>query len=292
MAVSAARNEQLRRYVENRHIDHIPAGARHGKPWHQFAFWFGGNVNVFNVVLGAVTVAIGLTFWWALIAIAAGTLIGALLIALHATQGPRLGVPQTIQSRGQFGFYGSAFMFPAVLLLNVGFIAAELVIQAQAMNGVTAALTIPAVDRDPGRPLGGDRDLRLPVDPPGHAGHRRRRRRVAGHHARPGPAVRRAARPRDHLARPDRRPVPGRGGAAGHRHAVVRPVRLRLHPVPARADQRAAAVLGHLRRQRAGHLRLLRGRRLPGRAAARPRPGRGRRQDLRHRGRWSSWPSR
>ena len=73
MAVSAARNEQLRRYVENRHIDHIPAGARHGKPWHQFAFWFGGNVNVFNVVLGAVTVTIGLTFWWALVAIGAGS---------------------------------------------------------------------------------------------------------------------------------------------------------------------------------------------------------------------------
>src|SRR5579862_1726019 len=144
MAVSAARNEQLRRYVENRHIDHIPAGARHGKPWHQFAFWFGGNVNVFNVVLGAVTVSIGLTFWWALIAIATGTLIGALLIALHATQGPRLGVPQSIQSRGQFGFYGSAFMFPAVLLLNVGFIAAQLVIQAQSAQGVIGSLSIPA----------------------------------------------------------------------------------------------------------------------------------------------------
>jgi purine-cytosine permease-like protein len=90
-----------------------------------------------------VVVSIGLTFWWALIAIAAGTLIGALLIALHATQRPRLGVPQSIQSRGQFGFYGSAFLFPAVLLLNLGFIAAELVIQAQALNGVTAALSIP-----------------------------------------------------------------------------------------------------------------------------------------------------
>jgi len=143
MTGTGARNEQLRRYVENRHIDHIPAGARHGKPWHQFAFWWGGNVNVFNVVLGAVTVSIGLTFWWALIAITAGTLIGALLIALHATQGPRLGVPQSIQSRGQFGFYGAAFMFPAVLLLNVGFIAAQLVIQAHGMNGVTSALTIP-----------------------------------------------------------------------------------------------------------------------------------------------------
>jgi NCS1 family nucleobase:cation symporter-1 len=143
MAVSAARNAQLPRYVENRHIDHIPAGARHGKPWHQFAFWFGGNVNVFNVVMGAVTVAIGLAFWQALIAIAVGTVIGALLIALHATQGPRLGVPQTIQSRGQFGFYGSAFMFPAILLINVGYIGICLVIQAQAMTGVTSALTLP-----------------------------------------------------------------------------------------------------------------------------------------------------
>ena len=50
-------------------------------------------------MLGGVVVAIGLTFWWALIAIAAGTLADALFIALHATQGPRLGVPQTIQSR-------------------------------------------------------------------------------------------------------------------------------------------------------------------------------------------------
>jgi nucleobase:cation symporter-1, NCS1 family len=143
MADTVAANEELRKYVETRHIDMIPAAARHGKPWHQFAFWFGGNVNVFNVVLGAVCVEIGLTFWWAVIAIAVGTVIGALLIALHATQGPVLGVPQTIQSRGQFGFYGSAFLFPAVLLLNIGFIAAQLVIQSQSMQGVVSSVSIP-----------------------------------------------------------------------------------------------------------------------------------------------------
>ncbi len=132
-----------RRFIESHHIERIPDELRHGKTWHQFAFWFGGNINVFNVVLGAVVVSIGLTFWWALIAIAAGTLIGALLIALHATQGPRLGVPQTIQSRGQFGFYGAAFLFPAVLVLNIGFIAAQLVIQAQSAQGVIGSVTIP-----------------------------------------------------------------------------------------------------------------------------------------------------
>ena len=143
MNETVVQNEQLRRYVERHHIDMIPAGARHGKPWQQAAFWAGANVNVFNVVLGGVVVAIGLTFWWAIIAIVTGTVAGALFIALHATQGPRLGVPQTIQSRGQFGFYGAAFLFPCVLLLNVGFIAAQLVIQAQSAQGVVSGLTIP-----------------------------------------------------------------------------------------------------------------------------------------------------
>src|SRR5258708_18758787 len=143
MHTSPARSANVRQWAERHHIEFIPLDARHGSAAQQLAFWSGANVNVFNVVLGGVTIEIGLTFWWALAAISAGTITGALLIALHATQGPRLGVPQSIQSRGQFGFYGAAFMFPAVLLLNIGFIAAELVIQAQAMNGVTSSLTIP-----------------------------------------------------------------------------------------------------------------------------------------------------
>jgi nucleobase:cation symporter-1, NCS1 family len=139
----SAPDDQVRRYVETHHIDHIPAAARHGKKWQQLFFWAGANFNVFNLVLGGVVVVIGLTFWWAVIAIVVGALIGGLLIALHATQGPRLGVPQTIQSRGQFGFYGAAFLFPAVLLLTVGFIAAQFVIQAQSFQAVGGSLTIP-----------------------------------------------------------------------------------------------------------------------------------------------------
>jgi nucleobase:cation symporter-1, NCS1 family len=143
MTDTAVQNEQLRKYVETHHIDMIPANARFGKPWHQLAFWAGANINVFNIVLGGVVVTIGLTFWWAVIAIAVGTMAGALLIALHATQGPKLGVPQTIQTRGQLGFYGAAFLFPAVLLLNVGFIAAQLVIEGQAGNAWISSISIP-----------------------------------------------------------------------------------------------------------------------------------------------------
>ena len=143
MQTSPARTANVRQWAERHHIEFIPLSARRGSAGQQLAFWFGANVNVFNVVLGGVTIEIGLTFWWALAAISAGVIIGALLIALHATQGPRLGVPQSIQSRGQFGFYGAAFMFPAVLALNIGFIAAQFVIQAQALTAATSALTIP-----------------------------------------------------------------------------------------------------------------------------------------------------
>ena len=143
-APSPARNEQLRKYVESHHIDHIPTSVRHGKAWHQFAFWWGTNVNVFNLVLGGIAASFfGLTFWWALIAVAVGTLVGALLIALHATQGPKLGVPQTIQSRGQFGFYGAVLVFAASIVLDFGFLAAQLVIQADAMNLLVSSISIP-----------------------------------------------------------------------------------------------------------------------------------------------------
>ena len=122
----------------------IPDNESHGSVLQQGVLWAGLNINVFNVVLGGVLIIIGLTFWQSVIAILVGTAVGAALIALHATQGPRLRVPQMIQSRGQFGFYGASFLFLATLVLNFGFTAAILVIQAQAMNIVAPALSVPA----------------------------------------------------------------------------------------------------------------------------------------------------
>jgi NCS1 family nucleobase:cation symporter-1 len=93
--------------VEAHHIDIIPPGQRTDRPWLQFPFWVGGNVNIFNVVLGGVVVVIGLPFWWALIAITIGTMLGALLIALHATQGPRTGVRRWCSPSRSSGSTGS-----------------------------------------------------------------------------------------------------------------------------------------------------------------------------------------
>ena len=141
MTQTVVQNEQLRRYVETHHIDMIPAAARHGKPWHQSAFW-GAATSTCSTSSSAGWCPRP-EFWWAL-SPSGRDPDGALLIALARDPGTRLGVPQTIQSRGQFGFYGAAFLFPAVLLLNIGFIAAEFVIQGQAMQGVAGSLFDPA----------------------------------------------------------------------------------------------------------------------------------------------------
>ena len=245
-APSPARNEQLRKYVESHHIDHIPTSVRHGKAWHQFAFWWGTNVNVFNLVLGGIAASfIGLTFWWSLIAVAVGTLIGALLIALHATQGPSSACRRRSRAAAQFGFYGSAFLFPCVLVLNVGFIAAQLVIQAQALEELVTALTIPEWILI----------LTVPSVVIGIFGYRWIHRVVQATAVLVGVSLivmliqglgyRVAARASEMtLATPHAGLFLAGRGAAGHRHALVRPVRIGLHPLPARGHERASGCSG------------------------------------------------
>ena len=93
--------------VEQRHVEVIPENARHGRPRDQFTLWFATNANVFNFVLGGFAILFGLNVFWALIAMFVGAFLGLAFTRCTPIQGPRLGVPQMIQSRGQFGFYGA-----------------------------------------------------------------------------------------------------------------------------------------------------------------------------------------
>jgi NCS1 family nucleobase:cation symporter-1 len=129
--------------VEVRSIDYIPPDERHGKIRDQFTLWFAATMNIFNIVLGGVAVFLGLNFLWACIAIVLGTVIGLMLVGFHAIQGPKLGIPQMIQSRAQFGFYGAVAPFVFSIVLDFGFLAAQLVIQADAMNLLVPSISIP-----------------------------------------------------------------------------------------------------------------------------------------------------
>jgi len=129
--------------IESHSIDIIPDNERGGKVSGQFTLWFATNANVFNFVLGGFAIFFGLNVFWAIIAMFVGAFLGLAFTSLHAVQGPRLGVPQMIQSRGQFGFYGAVLIFVASIVLDVGYLAAQQVVQAQSLNDLTGAVSIP-----------------------------------------------------------------------------------------------------------------------------------------------------
>lgn len=121
--------------LEQHTIQAIPAGKRHGRPRDLFRLWFGVNFMPLTVVTGALGTSIfGLNFTWALVAVVLGNAIGAVFMALHSVQGAVLGVPQMIQSRGQFGIKGSALVLVIVLLMYVGFLASILILGGQSLN--------------------------------------------------------------------------------------------------------------------------------------------------------------
>jgi NCS1 family nucleobase:cation symporter-1 len=103
--------------VESHSIEFIPEKERYGSPRSLFYIWFASNMQITTVVTGALGVILGLSLPWVLLALLIGNLVGAVFMAGHSAQGPKLGIPQMIQSRAQFGFYGAILPLVLVLLM-------------------------------------------------------------------------------------------------------------------------------------------------------------------------------
>ena len=123
--------------VEQHSIDFIPEAERHGRPIGLFAVWFAANMQVTTIVTGALGVLLGLSLPWAALALVVGNLVGGVFMALHSAQGPRLGIPQMIQSRAQFGFHGAVLPLLLVVVMYVGFFATSAVLGGQALTEAT-----------------------------------------------------------------------------------------------------------------------------------------------------------
>ncbi|MBW5424661.1 cytosine permease [Streptomyces sp. BG9H] len=123
--------------VERRSIDVVPDDERHGTAFSQFTLWLGANLQITAVVTGALAVVFGGDVVWSLVGLVVGNLLGGAVMALHSAQGPRLGLPQMIQSRAQFGVKGAVVPLLLVILMYVGFFASGSVLAGQA----TARLT-------------------------------------------------------------------------------------------------------------------------------------------------------
>lgn len=122
--------------IEVRSIDWVPEEERHGKVWQQGPFWFLGNFQFFTIAIGFIGPAVGLSVFWTFVAATAGILFGSIFMALHATQGPNLGLPQMIQSRAQFGYRGVVVPLFATLFTFMAFNVIDQVLLAAGMKGI------------------------------------------------------------------------------------------------------------------------------------------------------------
>ena len=123
--------------VERRSIDVVPDAERHGTAFSQFTLWLGANLQITAVVTGALAVVFGGDVVWSVVGLLLGNVLGGAVMALHSAQGPKLGLPQMIQSRAQFGVRGAVVPLLLVILMYVGFFASGSVLAGQA----TAELT-------------------------------------------------------------------------------------------------------------------------------------------------------
>jgi NCS1 family nucleobase:cation symporter-1 len=136
--------EELGFAVERHAIDHIPAAQRHGSVSSLFTIWFGANMHMTTLVTGALGTILGLPLPWALLALLLGNLFGAVFMALHSAQGPKLGIPQMIQSRAQFGFHGAILPLILVVLMYLGFFAGSIVLGGGALAAWSGLEFVPA----------------------------------------------------------------------------------------------------------------------------------------------------
>lgn len=122
---------------EQQHILPIPESERTGTNWSLFAIWVSLNMMPLTVVTGAVASgAYGLPVGWSIVAILAGNVIGAFGSALHASQGPHLGIPQMLQARAQFGYLGASLFAVIAFVMFMGFFSSILIVAKDSLLAV------------------------------------------------------------------------------------------------------------------------------------------------------------
>jgi nucleobase:cation symporter-1, NCS1 family len=131
--------------LERHGIDYIPPAERHGKPNTLLTFWAASNVQILAISVGVLAIVFGLSLPWAIFAIIVGNAAGGLYMALHSVQGPRLGLPQMMQSRAQFGMYGTALPNIIVVLMYIGYFTSSAILGGQAVATLFHVTTLEGI---------------------------------------------------------------------------------------------------------------------------------------------------
>lgn len=123
--------------VEPHSIERIVSSERHGHSRSLFSLWFAANMGLPVWLVGTLTIVFGLGFADGVVAILVGNLIGCALLAVTASMGPAIGMPQLPFTRCSFGTRGA--YLPALLnwISASGWYAVNTIIGALALIRLT-----------------------------------------------------------------------------------------------------------------------------------------------------------
>jgi nucleobase:cation symporter-1, NCS1 family len=100
--------------IEPGGVEFIPERERHGRPLQLFWTWMSPNMEFATVFVGVLPIALfGGGFWPTVFGVVLGSLLGSITHGILSAMGPRFGVPQMVESRAAFGYFGS--FLPAAL---------------------------------------------------------------------------------------------------------------------------------------------------------------------------------
>ncbi len=133
--------------IEQHGFDFIHEEARYLKPRALFSFWWGSNITIVYISIGAVVLSLGLALWQTILIELVCT-AGWVIIGLLSITGPRSGVPTLTITRAPFGVRGNLVNSVFSYAVQIG---------AEVLNALLIILALTAVAQelgweDPGKP--------------------------------------------------------------------------------------------------------------------------------------------
>ena len=122
--------------IERNGINAVPESERKGSVRDVFWIWFGANIAILGVVLGAVIMSYGLSLWQGVLVAVLGALSFA-LVGVLSIPGARTGVPTLTLARAAFGTYGN---FLPTLLAWLNLVGWEVIVVVTATYALQSAL--------------------------------------------------------------------------------------------------------------------------------------------------------
>lgn len=130
-------------------IQAVPENAKGPKPSSLFFIWFASNLTIGDFALGFLPIYFGFTLDITVTALVVGNILGAALLGMMSTIGPRSRLPQMVTGKRSFGRTGAAAMSILQWMNTTGWLTINTILAAYALSilfgGFNLLLIFPVV---------------------------------------------------------------------------------------------------------------------------------------------------